>query len=174
MGRSICKQYNSIQYNLIVNLELQDLFLFRFKVICIWCITAIATVSTVSGVGMGIRRLSEICFMVGMFIMTVAFFMDDTFYILNLFVQSIGFYFQYITQLGWHTDAFEQAGHSYGGVENRGRFIPKGSGFDRLDEGFADGPHQWMDTWTMFYWGWWISWCPFVGMKKEFLEKLNF
>ena len=112
--------------------------------------------------------------MVGMFIMTVAFFMDETFYILNLFVQSIGFYFQYITQLGWHTDAFEQAGHSFGGVENRGRFIPIGKGFDRLDEGFADGPHQWMDAWTMFYWGWWISWCPFVGMKKEFLEKLNF
>jgi choline-glycine betaine transporter len=23
---------------------------------------------------------------------------------------------------------------------------------------------NWMDTWTVFYWGWWISWAPFVGM----------
>merc|ERR1719361_270139 len=133
------------------------------QVVSIWCITAIATISTVSGVGMGIRRLSEICFMVGMFIMTVAFFMDDTFYILNLFVQSIGYYFQYITQLGWHTDAFEQVLPSYGGVENRHRFIPEG--FDR-----PDGPEDWMDDWTMFYWGWWISWCPFVGM---FIAKIS-
>jgi choline-glycine betaine transporter len=21
-----------------------------------------------------------------------------------------------------------------------------------------------MSTWTVFYWGWWISWAPFVGM----------
>ncbi|MFW6204905.1 MAG: BCCT family transporter, partial [Actinomycetota bacterium] len=23
---------------------------------------------------------------------------------------------------------------------------------------------QWQATWTLFYWGWWISWSPFVGM----------
>lgn len=23
---------------------------------------------------------------------------------------------------------------------------------------------EWQAAWTMFYWGWWISWCPFVGM----------
>ena len=22
----------------------------------------------------------------------------------------------------------------------------------------------WQDAWTIFYWGWWISWAPFVGM----------
>ena len=27
----------------------------------------------------------------------------------------------------------------------------------------ADGPSQWMEWWTIFYWGWWIAWCPFVG-----------
>ena len=62
-------------------------------------------------------------------------------------------------QLGWHTDAFEQVLPSYGGVENRGRFIPEG--FEK-----PDGPEDWMDDWTMFYWGWWISWCPFVGMYE--------
>ncbi len=23
---------------------------------------------------------------------------------------------------------------------------------------------EWQDRWTIFYWGWWISWCPFVGI----------
>ena len=79
-----------------------------------------ATVSTVSGVGVGIRRLSEVCFLVGMFLMCVALFMDNTFYILNLYVQSIGFYFQNIIQLGFHTDAFEKQGSSHG-WQDRGR-----------------------------------------------------
>ena len=84
-----------------------------------------ATISTVSGVGMGIRRLSETCFLVGMFLMIVALFMDNTFFILNLYVQSIGYYFQKLIQLGFHTDAFEQLGHSYG-ASDRGRFVPEG------------------------------------------------
>src|SRR5690606_34704716 len=25
-------------------------------------------------------------------------------------------------------------------------------------------PTDWMGKWTLFYWGWWISWSPFVGM----------
>ena len=24
--------------------------------------------------------------------------------------------------------------------------------------------NEWLQNWTMFYWGWWISWSPFVGM----------
>jgi len=27
---------------------------------------------------------------------------------------------------------------------------------------FAGG--EWLGSWTIFYWGWWISWAPFVGM----------
>src|SRR5690606_28312038 len=25
-------------------------------------------------------------------------------------------------------------------------------------------PRPWIDAWTLFYWAWWISWSPFVGM----------
>eukprot|EP00095_Tigriopus_kingsejongensis_P000207 maker-scaffold41_size498431-snap-gene-3.31 protein:Tk00207 transcript:maker-scaffold41_size498431-snap-gene-3.31-mRNA-1 annotation:"glycine betaine transporter -like" len=132
------------------------------QVIIIWCITAVATMSTVSGVGMGIRRLSETCFMVGMFLMIVALFMDQTFFILNLYVQSLGYYIQWIIQLGFHTDAWEQLGPSHGG-EDRNRWVPDG-----VES--TDGPSDWMDSWTMFYWGWWISWCPFVGM---FIAKIS-
>ncbi len=29
---------------------------------------------------------------------------------------------------------------------------------------YAYEPNEWMGNWTLFYWGWWISWSPFVGM----------
>ena len=92
--------------------------------------------------------------------MTVVFLMDDTFYVMNLFVQSVGFYFQYIIQLGWHTDAFEQLGPSFGGAEGRNRFIPE-------ENERPDGSPDWMNGWTMFYWGWWAAWCPFVGWSND-------
>ncbi len=60
------------------------------QVIIIWCITAIATMSVVSGVKLGIRRLSEICFCLGMFIMLIILCYDDTWYFLNIYVQSVG------------------------------------------------------------------------------------
>ncbi|PWE16521.1 choline transporter [Marinicauda salina] len=28
----------------------------------------------------------------------------------------------------------------------------------------AYGGGEWIGDWTLFYWGWWISWSPFVGM----------
>ena len=29
---------------------------------------------------------------------------------------------------------------------------------------------SWMTEWTIFYWGWWIAWAPFVGM---FIAKIS-
>lgn len=29
---------------------------------------------------------------------------------------------------------------------------------------YAYEPRPWIDRWTLFYWAWWISWSPFVGM----------
>ena len=29
---------------------------------------------------------------------------------------------------------------------------------------YAYEPRPWIDAWTLFYWSWWISWSPFVGM----------
>ena len=31
-----------------------------------------------------------------------------------------------------------------------------------LDTGVGD--EEWMASWTIFYWAWWYSWGPFVGM----------
>ena len=29
---------------------------------------------------------------------------------------------------------------------------------------YAYEPNDWIADWTLFYWAWWISWSPFVGM----------
>jgi choline/glycine/proline betaine transport protein len=29
---------------------------------------------------------------------------------------------------------------------------------------YAYDPNGWIGGWTLFYWGWWIAWSPFVGM----------
>lgn len=118
------------------------------QIIIIWCVTACATVSVITGLKMGIRRLSETCFALGVFIMMLVFFFDDPWHTLNLLVQSTGYYMQTIVQLGFHTDAFAQLGNAHDGKEKPG----------------------WMDSWTIFYWGWWIAWSPFVGM---FIAKIS-
>lgn len=132
------------------------------QVIIIWCITSVATVSVLTGVKYGIRRISEICFVGGLVVLFITFAMDNTTYLLNLYVQSFGYYFQYIVQIGFHCDAFEQLGPS-NGAEDRDRFLPVGVAS-------TDGPAEWMNGWTIFYWGWWIAWCPFVGM---FIAKIS-
>lgn len=30
---------------------------------------------------------------------------------------------------------------------------------------------EWQTNWTLFYWGWWISWCPFVGVFVARISK---
>ncbi|SIS69390.1 BCCT family transporter [Neptunomonas antarctica] len=27
-----------------------------------------------------------------------------------------------------------------------------------------EGPAKWQNGWTVFYWGWWIAWAPFIGL----------
>ena len=50
----------------------------------IWVITAIATVSVISGIGYGIKFLSQLAFIMGTFLLLMVFFMDDTWFFLNL------------------------------------------------------------------------------------------
>lgn len=47
------------------------------------------------------------------------------------------------------------------GIESIGTYIIQVIPMS-LQTGVGDEP--WMATWTIFYWAWWISWAPFVGM----------
>lgn len=47
-------------------------------------------------------------------------------------------------------------------VQNTGNYI---SGlFEMTFNLYAYEPSDWIGGWTLFYWGWWIAWAPFVGM----------
>jgi len=47
-------------------------------------------------------------------------------------------------------------------VQNIGTYL--GAVVQRTFRMYAYEPNAWLGDWTLFYWGWWISWSPFVGM----------
>ena len=47
-------------------------------------------------------------------------------------------------------------------VQNVGAYL--GTVVQRTFRMYAYEPNPWLGNWTLFYWGWWISWSPFVGM----------
>ena len=90
------------------------------------------------GVSHGIRRLSEVCFGSGIALMLVVLLLDNTVFLLNFYVQSLGFYLQNLVKLGFHTDAFEQLGSSFSARD-----------WGRIEGGNTDGPSDWMQSWTV-------------------------
>jgi hypothetical protein len=79
------------------------------QVLVIWTIVAVATASVVSGVKVGIRRLSELNWILAQLLLFYYLFSDDTFYLLNNFVQSMGFYVQNFILLGSTCNTFDNA-----------------------------------------------------------------
>ncbi|MFN2328781.1 MAG: BCCT family transporter [Chromatocurvus sp.] len=49
-----------------------------------------------------------------------------------------------------------------GTVENFGTYI--GDLVTNTFNLYAYDPTDWLGGWTIFYWGWWLSWSPFVGL----------
>jgi choline/glycine/proline betaine transport protein len=47
-------------------------------------------------------------------------------------------------------------------VQNTGMYIS--NLFSMTFNLYAYEPTDWIGGWTLFYWGWWIAWAPFVGM----------
>ena len=104
------------------------------RVIVIVAITAAATLSVVSGVGKGIKWLSNANLtLAGIFLLLVAL-VGPTLFLLRDFVQNIGNYLANIVPLSFETGAVIEGGPAF------------------------------QAAWTTFYWGWWISWAPFVGV----------
>ncbi|EYT64887.1 glycine/betaine ABC transporter [Dietzia sp. UCD-THP] len=98
--------------------------------------------SAASGIGNGIRILSNINLVLAVSLaLFVAVFSGALFFMLDLIPTTIGTYF---------SDFFEMASRT--AVSENGE---------------AAG---WLSSWTVFYWAWWISWSPFVGM---FLARIS-
>jgi choline/glycine/proline betaine transport protein len=98
-------------------------------------ITLVATVSVASGLAKGIKWLSNINIgMAGLLVLAVLL-LGPTLFILRNMVESIGVYLASVLPLTFDTS-------TYAGGEGQ----------------------TWQSTWSIFYWGWWISWAPFVGV----------
>ncbi|MEO3974667.1 BCCT family transporter [Streptomyces sp. CAU 1734] len=98
-------------------------------------LTVAFVVSAVSGVEKGIQWLSNTNMVLALVLALFVFVAGPTIMILDLLPTSIASYFGELPQLAGRTEVS-------GG------------------EGVAD----WLGNWTVFYWAWWISWTPFVGM----------
>ncbi|MBB3139697.1 BCCT family transporter [Halomonas organivorans] len=95
-------------------------------------ITLLAIASVMSGVGRGIRLLSEWNMLLSVVIVVIVLAIGPTRYILNVLLQSTGDYADHLIGMSLWSD--------------------------------ANGDSGWQNWWTAFYWPWWMTWAPFVGM----------
>lgn len=47
-------------------------------------------------------------------------------------------------------------------VQSTGHYLQNFASYATWTQSFEEG--EFMSTWTVFYWAWWISWSPYVGM----------
>lgn len=105
------------------------------KAALIGVITLAAIVSVATGVHRGIRVLSGLNFSIAAVLLVFVAVAGPTVFLLREGAQLIGAYFQNIVAMSFDTAATAGAGGA-----------------------------EWQSWWTIFYWGWWISWAPFVGV----------
>ncbi|MBS2937859.1 BCCT family transporter [Nocardioides sp. J2M5] len=97
-------------------------------------LTAAFVLSAVSGVAKGIQWLSNINMVLAVALALFVFVVGPTVFMLNLVPTSIGSYVADLPMMAARTAA----------------------------EG--EETSDWLSSWTVFYWAWWLSWTPFVGM----------
>ncbi|HET7532369.1 MAG TPA: choline BCCT transporter BetT [Nocardioidaceae bacterium] len=94
-----------------------------------------ATVSAVTGVDKGIKRLSQLNVLLAIGLALWILVTGKTTFLLNAFVLNVGDYVS-----------------SFAGMTNQ-TFAHDGA-----------GASEWMSLWTLFFWAWWIAWASFVGL----------
>ncbi|ALG81920.1 BCCT family transporter [Halanaeroarchaeum sulfurireducens] len=104
------------------------------SVIIIAVIIVITTMSVVAGLERGIRRLSQVNVVLMVTMLLFVVLVGPTVFLLDVFNSGIGSYLGNFLALSFHAEAF--AGSDAG----------------------------WQHGWTIFFWGFWITWAPFVGM----------
>ena len=102
------------------------------QMILIALITAAGTASAASGVGKGVRILSECNVWASLGLLLLFVILGPTAFILGMTISGAGDYLWNVIPMGFWID--------------------------------SEPERQWQSWWTIFYWGWWIAWCPFVGM----------
>ena len=102
--------------------------------IIIVVVTILFIASAWSGLSKGIQYLSNLNIGLGTVLMIVTLIVGPTVLILNMMTSSTGSLLN--------------------------SFL-----FNSFDTAALNGQkREWMSTWTLYYWGWWLSWSPFVGV----------
>ncbi|MED3964431.1 BCCT family transporter [Niallia taxi] len=104
----------------------------QFIIICI--VTALFIYSALSGLGKGIKILSNANMILAGILFLMLFLIGPTLFNLNLFTDTLGAYLQNIVNMSF-------------------RIAP-----------LNEEKRAWINNWTIFYWAWWIAWSPFVGV----------
>ncbi|WP_152354113.1 BCCT family transporter [Brachybacterium subflavum] len=107
-----------------------------FMIVLIVCITFLATLSVVSGVGVGIKWLSNANLSLAGLLMIAALLFGPTVFIFQNFVESLGIYLANFFSMTLDVGAYQR----------------------------SEEAQTWFAGNTLFYWGWWIAWSPFVGV----------
>ena len=97
-------------------------------------LTACFVLSAVSGVAKGIQWLSNINMVLALLLAVFVFVVGPTLFVLDILPSAVAAYFGDLPEMAGRTNA----------------------------EGGAVA--AWLSSYTVFYWAWWISWTPFVGM----------
>jgi choline/glycine/proline betaine transport protein len=105
-------------------------------VILIIVVTLIAMMSVVSGVGAGMKWLSNINLTLAGVLLISMLLLGPTLFLLQNLTESVGAYLADFLGMTFDVGAYQR----------------------------GEGASQWFANWTIFYWGWWISWSPFVGI----------
>jgi len=104
-------------------------------VVIVAILTFCFVASAVSGISRGIQWLSNINMVLAVVLALIVFVAGPTLFILNLIPSAVGDYARDLAEMSSRTEAV---------------------GDDSL--------RSWLTSWTIFYWAWWISWTPFVGL----------
>ncbi len=107
---------------------------FSFQLLILAVATVLFIGSAWSGIGKGIKYLSNINMVLAFVLVTLLLIVGPTLYILDTFTNSLGGYLSNFFSMSFHLEPLNT---------------------DR---------RAWVNSWTVFYWAWWISWAPFVGI----------
>ena len=107
---------------------------FSLQVVVIAVVMSLAIFSAISGVGKGVKILSELNLTLAFCLLIFVLVAGPTLYLLSAFSDNIGTYLSNLVQLSFKTYVYEQ---------------------EHID---------WFSGWTILYWAWWCSWAPFVGL----------
>ncbi|KIL53001.1 BCCT family transporter [Jeotgalibacillus campisalis] len=107
---------------------------FTFQLIVLAVATFLFIGSAWTGIGRGIKYLSNINMGLAFILLSMLTIVGPTLYIFNMFTTTLGGYISNFFDMSFHLEPLNQ--------DNR----------------------TWINNWTIFYWAWWISWSPFVGI----------